>query len=287
MYRTRRSFIVVLTILTTVSIVGLIVTPAGAGVGPNPPGASVPGSKPDLVYGTPPVPAFHFVEDPAVIEGDLGDVAILTFELVSTHPVVYDTVFQALTYPEPHAATPWVDYIPKNELITIPAGGTTAYFEVEVLGDHLPEKNESVRVHAYLQGRNVVGPQAYGWIIDDDPDVAYSLADAQQYEGDRGTYATLSFELTASEPLGHDVTFLAHTQTGSATSDDFVALTYAPVVLPAGATSVAVTVQIRGDLVVENNETLTLQLYRLDPANTWHLLQATGTILDDDTPRAS
>jgi hypothetical protein len=58
-----------------------------------------------------------------------------------------------------------------------------------------------------------------------------------------------------------------------------------PVVLPAGQTSILIPVRVIGDTLVEDDETLTLQVYRLDAANTWHLLQATGTIFDDDVLR--
>lgn len=176
MYRTRRRpFIVILTILTIVSIVGLIVTPAGAVVGPNPPGSTASGVEPDLGY-----------------------------EITLVRPPTY------------------------------------------------------------------------------------ALADAEVYEGGLRGLTFLTFDITASEALDHDVTFLALTQPGSASAaDDYVSLSYTPVVLKAGETSAEVRVQILGDTVVEDDETLNLQLYRLDATNTWHLYQATGTILDDDVRRAA
>jgi hypothetical protein len=289
MHPSRRATIVVLAILTTISVVGLLVTPASAAVGPNPPGSTAPGNEPDLGYNPPPRynPSYELFGS-SVEEGDPGDTNVLTFEFVSSHPIDHDVVFQAEVFYGSSAttATPGVDFVPGLWDVTIHAGETSSSFGIEIIGDLVPEADEQIHVLVYKQGNNVATADAIGTILDDDPHVSYSLADAQVYEGGLRGLTYLTFVLTASEALDYDVTFYATTQSGTALpGEDYVALSYKPVVLAAGQTSLSVQVQVIGDTVVEDDETLTLQLYRLDLENTWHVIQATGTILDDDLKR--
>jgi hypothetical protein len=288
MYRTRRPFIVGLTVLTIVSIVGLMVAPAHAAVGPNPPGSSQP-QDPGIDPGglVAPTPWYEFDEAiPTVVEGQPGDTNTITFDLVASHPSPYDQYFQVSTTDHPiHASTPGVDFVEIYwQTVVLPAGELILEIEVEIIGDLLPESDEAVGVAIYQNGYFL--DDTFGMILDDDPHVAYALSHARVAEGGPRGLTNLNFGLTASEPLDYDVTFFVTTQPGTATSGvDYVAMSMEPVVLPAGQTSILIPVRVIGDTLVEDDETLTLQVYRLDAANTWHLLQATGTIFDDDVLR--
>jgi hypothetical protein len=122
---------------------------------------------------------------------------------------------------------------------------------------------------------------------DHDPQVArfrsqpsLRVADASVVEGDRGT-STLTFQVTVSRPLSQPTTLCAATVGLTAT----VVLDFDPYVgcrvLPAGQTSLAFPVTVRGDRRRESDEKIafavagSLNLRFADPV-------ATGTITDDD-----
>jgi hypothetical protein len=106
-----------------------------------------------------------------------------------------------------------------------------------------------------------------------------SIADSSVVEGNSGT-TPMVFTVTLSSPSAVTVTVNYQTLAGTASSRDFQA-TSGTLTFAAGETSKSVTVNIVGDLVKENNETLSL---RLSAATNATILKADGlgTIIDDD-----
>jgi hypothetical protein len=125
-------------------------------------------------------------------------------------------------------------------------------------------------------------------LSDHDPQVAkfesraaLSVADASVVEGDQGRTA-LVFPVTLTRPMTRSLTVCAATVPGTTT------LPYADFdpylgcrTIPAGATSVAFPVGVRGDRLREHDERLTLEVAALSAVR---ILDgtATGTIQDDD-----
>ncbi|MEV0942538.1 lamin tail domain-containing protein [Micromonospora wenchangensis] len=122
---------------------------------------------------------------------------------------------------------------------------------------------------------------------DHDPQVArfrsqpsLRVADASVVEGDRGT-STMTFQVTVSRPLSQPTTLCAATVGLTAT----VVLDFEPYVgcrtLPAGQTSLAFPVTVRGDRKREADEKIAFAV--AGPLNLRYAdLLATGTITDDD-----
>jgi hypothetical protein len=116
-----------------------------------------------------------------------------------------------------------------------------------------------------------------------DPGTLVSIGDATVTEGDSGSTevtATISLDAAADEAI----TVAWVTGPGSALAGaDFVAasgtLTFAP-----GETSKTITVEVLGDLLVEGDETFTLQLGEVTGPATVDDGLGVVTILDDDTP---
>ncbi|HVG10275.1 MAG TPA: Calx-beta domain-containing protein [Thermoanaerobaculia bacterium] len=159
------------------------------------------------------------------------------------------------------------DYEPASGTLTFPAGTTSRTVKVDVIGDLLDEEDESFTL--------VLANQAgAGNILDDDQALA-SIGDASVAEGDTGT-AMLRLPVTLSTPSDRDVLVGWSASPGTATEGvDYEAssgtVTFAP-----GETSGFVEVPVRGDIFLEPDETLLVDLLGI-----WDG-QGVGTIRDDE-----
>jgi Domain of unknown function (DUF4082)/Bacterial Ig-like domain/Calx-beta domain len=114
---------------------------------------------------------------------------------------------------------------------------------------------------------------------------AISIDDVSVIEGDSGAVNAV-FTLVLSGPSVNQVTVAYAAVAGTATSGtDFTAAS-GTAILPAGTTSVTVSVPVVGDTLVESNETFFLNLS--SPVNaTIADAQGVGTIVNDDVPLLS
>jgi len=110
-----------------------------------------------------------------------------------------------------------------------------------------------------------------------------SINDVTLAEGNTGQ-TTYTFTVTLSRAFDQAVTFNYATANDTATSpSDYAAVSPTPVTIPAGQTSVPVTVQVNGDGIYEANEQFFVNLS--NPTNATILDgQGTGTITNDDAP---
>jgi hypothetical protein len=227
-------------------------------------------------------PGVSVTEYTYVAEGDNGT-AYATFGLGLEYASNADVTIHYTTAEERSdaTATPDSDYIPTSGSVTIPAGETSATFNVPVVSDRLPEPTESFLVWVHASGTRYL---AYGVILDDDNAPRISVGDATVTEGNTGTRTatfTVSLSAAGSEPI--TVAYATGNDTATAGSDYQAAsgtLTFAP-----GATSKTVTVLVKGDRLAESNETFVINLS--NPTNaTIDDGQGVGTIADDE-PRIS
>jgi hypothetical protein len=150
-----------------------------------------------------------------------------------------------------------------------------------VIGDTLDEANETFAVDlSNPTNATIADTFAIVTITDDDAPPALSVNDVAITEGDAGT-APLAFTISLSAPSGKTVTVNVATGGGSATARTDYVPTTATLSIPAGATTAAASVPIRGDATDENNETFNLSLS--SPTNAT-IADGTGvgTIIDDD-----
>jgi hypothetical protein len=172
------------------------------------------------------------------------------------------------------------DYAARTEEIVIAAGATGASFTVPGAADGVDEQDETFdAVIGAPVNATVADPDATGTIVDDDT-AALSVGDAQVGEG-----GTLSFPVTLSTPSSRAVSALLQTSNGSATSPGDYAPRSDTVILPAGETQVAFTVETATDQLDEPDETLAASASNVTDAAAG-TLSGTGTIADDDDPPA-
>ncbi|MBP7339263.1 Calx-beta domain-containing protein, partial [Niveispirillum sp.] len=118
------------------------------------------------------------------------------------------------------------------------------------------------------------------------PPIAPSLtvSGASVVEGHTGA-RTLDFTVTLSEPAAGTVSFIARIMGGTATAGvDYVGID-AGFTIAAGARSATIAVQVNPDRLVEDDETVILELSRIDggaPAGGGDTVTATGHIMNDD-----
>jgi uncharacterized repeat protein (TIGR01451 family) len=177
------------------------------------------------------------------------------------------------------------DYTTQSGTLTFAPGELTKTITVPTTEDSLDEPDETFTVTLSNPQNVLLGDgQATGTISDDDepaPTPAISISDSSVTEGDTGT-TEMTFTLTRSSGTGESrVDF--DTDDGTATGEVDYDPTSGTVVFGAGETQKTIAVQVRGDLLVEPNETLFVDLS--NPQNaTIADGRGQGTIVDDDAP---
>ncbi|RIK82793.1 MAG: hypothetical protein DCC68_05345 [Planctomycetota bacterium] len=232
------------------------------------------------------------VADATVVEGDSGT-ANLVFT-ISLSAAVNAPVSVNVTSADV-LATAGVDYQGVNNLpFTIPAGETSVTVTIEVGGDNLVERDETLTLtlsNLQTTAANVtLGDAVATGTITNDDDATISVADVAANEGNSGT-TNLVFTVTLSAAVDTDITLSASTANDTATApSDFTALSGQTVTIPAGATSATVTVSVAGDTTVEANELLDLILSNLQAGGRSVTIadgEAVGTITNDDAATIS
>ena len=167
--------------------------------------------------------------------------------------------------------------------VTFAPGTTSKTVGVAVRGDALDEPNERFRLDLSAPtNASIASPGfAYGTIVDDDAPPSLAVNDVTVTEGNTGT-VTAVFKVTLSAPSGQPVTVTAATADAEAMAGpDYVALPPTVFSVPAGAVSVDVVVQVKGDTVPEPTETYKVNLSASTSATIADGL-GIGTIVDDD-----
>ena len=218
------------------------------------------------------------IGDVSLNEGGSGAASarfVLTMSAASDLPV-------SVTYATANGtATAGSDYVASSGTASFAPGTTTAEVIVLVSGDSLNELDETFHVNlSDAVNATLVGGQATGTIVNDDPVPSISIAGASLAEGSAGSVtATFTLTLSAASELPVAVNYATADGTGAAGAD-YVAssgtVTFAP-----GATSTTVTVLVNGDMLVESDETFLVLLGDATHA-TIAQAQATGTVLNDD-----
>jgi hypothetical protein len=218
------------------------------------------------------------INNVTVTETDAGTNAIFTVTLSAASGRVVTVNYTTAN----SSATAGQDYTLTSGTLTFALGTTTQTITVPVLGDVLDEANETFNVNlSGASNASIADSQGVGTITDDDPTPTLTIGDASISEPDSGT-ASMVFTVTLSAASGRSVTVNYATANGTATTAglDYTAtsgtLTFAP-----GVTTMTVTVSINGDITIEPNETLFVNLSAASNA-TIADNQGAGTILNDD-----
>lgn len=217
------------------------------------------------------------VSDVIVGEGNTGASSAsfaVTLSHTSPTPVTVQATTMALT------AAAGSDFTSTSQLVTVPAGSTSATVNVPVIGDTTPEGHETFSLKLTApSGASLLKAIGQGAIINDDG-LGVSIGDVDQAEGS-GVFTAATFTVSLSSKAPGPVSVLVSTGNGSATP----AVDYSPVLqrvtFAKGEQTKTITVVVRGDRIVEPDEKYTVWLSApsglivTDPV-------AIGTIRNDD-----
>ncbi len=219
-----------------------------------------------------------FIVDSTVLEGDSG-VTQMEFRVALAKATSGIVTVDYRTRQD--TATPGVDYISTTGTLTFNPGETSQTIVVDVIGDLTVEPIERFFVDI-LNATNaiIIDPLAVGTIISEDLPKA-SIADVSIVEGNSGVKA-LYFTVTLSETHSENVSMLYQTVDGTAKSRSDYRGVNGTLVIPAGARTGTIRIDILGDTIIEDNEVFYLNL---NAASQAVLLNdsAMATISNDDT----
>ncbi len=226
------------------------------------------------------------IQSAVLREGDTGN-SNLVFKVnlssVSTLPITFTIKTSDKT------ATTGLDYLAITPVIkTIPAGNQSMDIIVPIVGDKIPEGDESFGLElskisnaVFDNGSEVITVD--GTIIDDDKPVI-RIEDAHVLEGNQGFHDE-KIKITLSMPAATPVSLHYKLLDGTAKAgEDFVGKED-DLIIPAGAKEGYISVSIQGDTTPEAAQDFHIQLSNLVNAQFYNLaplVQNTVTIDSDD-----
>jgi len=219
------------------------------------------------------------ISDVTVTETDPGStvdaVLNVTLSAASSFPINVNFATTAGT------ATSGTDYTPVSGTVSFAPGEISKLVTVTVLGDLVNEANETFNVDLTAPvNATIADSRGVVTIQENDPLPSISINDISVSEGNSGT-KTATFTLVLSAASARNVTVTYGTADGTATAaTDYTART-GNLTFTAGATAVTVAITVRGDVTLEPNETVLVNL--TNPVNAT-IGKATGTltITNDD-----
>jgi hypothetical protein len=223
------------------------------------------------------VPPTLSIDDVTLAEGDVGT-TIAAFTATLSHASA-QTVTVDFSTSDGSASSG--DYVAVSGTLTFAPGETAQPLNVEVIGDVVPEPDETFFVNlASPVNATLLDGQGAGTISNDDLP-ALSIADVAVTEGAGGTVGAI-FNVILSAPSTQVVSVSFATMDVSATvaDGDYVPASGSLVLAP-GTTSQTLTVTVNGDEDIESDEVFLVALS--SPTNaTIAAGQARGTIVSDE-----
>ncbi|HYG80781.1 MAG TPA: Calx-beta domain-containing protein, partial [Pyrinomonadaceae bacterium] len=219
------------------------------------------------------------VNNIAVTEGNAAVTANFTVSLSKpsglTVKVKYATANGTATAPADYAAKALTT-------LTFAPGETTKTVPVAVAGDTRDEPAETFKLNLSAPTNATIATATGACIItDNDPAPSVTINNVTVTEPDSGTRAAV-FTVKLSAASGQTVTVKYATANGTAAAPaDYTALALTTLTFTPGQISKTVTVQVKGDVIKEANETFFVNLSAATNA-TIADAQGLGTITNDD-----
>ncbi|MEM1205647.1 MAG: Calx-beta domain-containing protein [Acidobacteriota bacterium] len=231
------------------------------------------------------------IDDASVVEGDVGDeeIAVFKVRLEGGPPPAGGGrgIAAAVDFAVVGGtATPGVDFLAASGSLNFALGDTEKTIEVDIVGDDLPEGDETFFVQlSNPLGAALLDAQGEGLIEDDDGQAVNTLVigGAQVVEGNEGI-TIAAFNVVLERQNGAPVRVDFETEDGSAIAlQDYNprsgTLNFGP-----AETLKVIEVQVRGDLLPEPDEDFFVELS--DPQNAgFGVDKAAALIANDDNPQ--
>jgi uncharacterized repeat protein (TIGR01451 family) len=220
------------------------------------------------------------ISDLTQAEGSTGGTTNFNFSVTLSNPsslpitVDYATVAGTATAPADFA-----NVAPTT--LTFTPGTLVQSATVAVVADTTFEPDETFAVNlSNPTNATIADGTAAGVITNDDGVPSLSINDVTAAEGDAGT-TNFTFTIAASNPTTTPITVNYATVNGTATAGTDYTTTAGVATIPAGATSTTVVVPVIGDVILEPDETFTVNL-TVPVGATIADAQGIGTITNDD-----
>ena len=202
---------------------------------------------------------------------------------VSTNPVTVFYATRETAATDGTRATSSQDFLASAGSIVIPAGALTGKILVPILADTTDEFDQTFELvltsvsNAVVDGSSV----ATGTILDDDAAPTVQIVPSLSVvEGATDSNAVFTVSLSQRSEKAVTVNYATTAETATA-GTDFTAVTNS-LTIPAGQTSRTLTVGIKGDTVVEADETFKVTLSAPTNATLGAASVSTATIVNDD-----
>lgn len=227
------------------------------------------------------------INQPGVTEGNSGRKTLVFTVALNKAPTVEPITVSYRTL-ETGTATPNEDFLPAAGVITFDIGQAYATIPIEIVGD-LTDEADVETIDILLTGRKLFDEvTGTGNIIDDDDIGApfrLVVSSPSAMEGDSGT-TNISYVLLLNRApnlvTGPLVVNYASVESGSATAGTDYISTAGSVTFAVGQTTASVSVSIRGDTVIEEDETFSLQFSFTNINGSTVTVTSIGTIRNDD-----
>jgi hypothetical protein len=174
------------------------------------------------------------------------------------------------------------EYTAAAGTLTFAPGVVSLPVTIAVAGDIRNEDDETFSVNLFGASNGTIKkPQGAGIIQNDDPVPTLMIGNATVLEGNAGT-SNMTFTVTLSALSGKTVNVNYATADGSALAPSDYTAQSGTLTFPSGTATQTITVPVIGNTVDTPNKTFTVSLSSAVNA-TIAGVQATGTIVDDDT----
>ena len=241
-----------------------------------------------VVVGAAP-PTFQISDAVQVTEGSGGGTTTYSFtvELFNAEP---STTYGITVSTADDSAVAPGDYASKTQTLTgFSSSNTQQTFTVSVVADNRVEADEQffvdlsnpTKTGSGTRNPEIGDDEAIGTINNDDS-TQVLITDVSMDEGNSGN-TPFVFDVTLTNPSDFPVSVEVNTSDGSATSEDYTAVSSQVVNFAAGDQSEQVTVNVLGDTKVEVNQTFNVNLSNV--TGTGASIgdnQGVGTIVNDD-----
>lgn len=219
------------------------------------------------------------VNDVATLEGSTGNPEA-TFTVSLSGPSGLDVTVQYAT--ADGSAIAGSDYAATSGSLSFTAGQVTKSVPVPLVPDLLDEDDETFTLNlSSAVNATIADPQGEATIQDDDAPPNLSIGDAGLVEGNTGA-STMTFVASLDRASSRTITATFNTADGSAIAPgDYAAAGGSLTFLP-GQTVATVDVTISGDVAVEPDESLTVNLSNATNVGAIDDPQGVGTIVNDD-----
>jgi Calx-beta domain/PKD domain/K319L-like, PKD domain len=235
-------------------------------------------SDPDTVVFTAIAPPAVSIDDVTMSEGNSGTTAFV-FTVTRSGTALWDLSVDFAT--AAGSATGGTDYTDTSGTLTIPAGETSATITVDVLGDTVAEPDETFAVNLTNPVNATLADAQGTGTIRDDESATISINDVTLAEGNSGS-TNFVFTVTRSGPLTEAVSLMYATAPITATGTSDYTNAASVLSLAAGQATGTITIKVKGDTIVEPDETFAVNLSVLIGSATLADGQGIGTILNDD-----